>query len=295
MAENFFMSAAKDLTGNLKNGSSAERRPRGRPRAFEDKSEQNVIKSLDRSLEVLGELARLEAATLSELARALDEAPATVYRILVTMQAHRMVEFDEAQQVWHVGAGAFLIGSAFLRRTGLIERARPVLRSLMEATGETANLGVESDGAVLFVSQVETHAAIRAFFPPGTKSPLHASGIGKALMAHGPEDRLDRLLGRGLQGYTARTITDPGRLATELEAIRAQGYAVDDEERNEGMRCVAAPIRDAYGETIAGLSVSGPVSRVAPDRIPDFAEKVIAAAEAVSLALGARPTPPPSA
>jgi IclR family acetate operon transcriptional repressor len=289
------MADAKDLTGKPKNATEGERRPRGRPRAFDDRGDQNTIKSLDRSLEVLGELARLEASTLSGLARALDESPATVYRILVTMQAHRMVEFDEAQQLWHVGAGAFLIGSAFLRRTGLIERARPILRSLMEATGETANLGVESDGAVLFVSQVETHAAILAFFPPGTKSPLHASGIGKALMAHGPEDRLDRLLGRGLQGYTARTITDPGRLAAELEAIRARGYAVDDEERNEGMRCVAAPIRDAYGETIAGLSVSGPVSRVAPDRIPDFAEKVIAAAEAVSLALGARPTPPPSA
>ena len=114
------MSSAKDFKGNLKNASAAERRPRGRPRAFADKTDQNIIKSLDRSLEVLGELARLEAATLSELARALDEAPATVYRILVTMQAHRMVEFDESQQIWHVGAGAFLIGSAFLRRTGLI-------------------------------------------------------------------------------------------------------------------------------------------------------------------------------
>ncbi|EYD74267.1 Transcriptional regulator, IclR family [Rubellimicrobium mesophilum DSM 19309] len=286
------MVAAKDLTGNLKNG--AERRPRGRPRAFDDKTDQNVIKSLDRSLEVLGELARLEATTLSELARALDEAPATVYRILVTMQAHRMVEFDEAQQVWHVGAGAFLIGSAFLRRTGLIERARPVLRSLMEATGETANLGVESDGAVLFVSQVETHAAIRAFFPPGTKSPLHASGIGKVLLAHAAPDQVRRLLARPLQGYTDRTLTDSGELSAALAEVRARGYAVDNEERTEGMRCVAAGIRNAYGETVAGLSVSGPVSRVRPDAIPALAARVVEAAEAVSLALGARPVSPPA-
>lgn len=282
------MTTAKDLTKKPNNPVPGEKRSRGRPRAFHDKTDQNTIKSLDRSLGVLGELARLETATLSDLARALDESPATVYRILVTMQAHRIVEFDETQQIWHVGAGAFLIGSAFLRRTGLIERARPVLRRLMEATGETANLGVESENAVLFVSQVETHAAIRAFFPPGTKSPLHASGIGKVLLAHGAEDRTARLLAQPLSGFTPRTITDPARLAAELDRIRRQGFAVDQEERTEGMRCIAAPIRDAYGETIAGLSVSGPVSRVTPERIQELAEQVLAAAQAVSQALGAR-------
>jgi IclR family acetate operon transcriptional repressor len=275
-----------------KNGVGGERRPRGRPRAFADKREQNTIKALDRALAVLGELARREAATLSELARARAEAPATVYRVLVTLQAHAIVEFDESQQLWQVGAGAFRIGSAFLRRTGLIERARPVLRGLMEATGETANLGVESDDAVLFVSQVETQAAIRAFFAPGTRSPLHASGIGKVLLAEGPPARIARLLAQPLPGYTAHTLTDPARLSAELAAIRAQGYAVDHEERTEGMRCIAAGVRNAHGETIAGLSVSGPVGRVAPARLAGLARQVIAAAEALSLALGAKPAPP---
>lgn len=262
---------------------------RGRPRAFHDKSHQNTIKSLDRALEVLDTLARLEGATLSRLAAASGEAPATVYRVLVTLQAHRMVEFDEAAQNWHVGAGAFQVGTAFLRRTSLVERARPVLRRLMEETGETANLGVESEGAVLFVSQVETHAAIRAFFPPGTRSPLHASGIGKALLAEAPRDRIERLLSRGLPGYTPRTIVDPGRLVAELDLARARGFAVDDEERTEGMRCVAAPIRNALGETVGGLSVSGPMSRMGEGAVASHAVAVIAAAEAVSLALGARP------
>lgn len=289
------MRTRKDLPENTKNAAVAERRPRGRPRAFDNKSDQNTIKSLDRALEVLSELARFEAATLSELSRALHESPATVYRILVTMEAHRMVEFDEIQQVWHVGAGAFLIGSAFLRRTGLIERARPVLWQLMEATGETANLGVERDGAVLFISQVETHAAIRAFFPPGTRSPLHASGIGKVLLAQAAPDQLARVLARPLQGYTPQTIVDPDRLAEALEEVRVRGYAVDDEERTEGMRCVAAGIRNAYGETIAGLSVSGPVSRVRPEAVPALALRVQEAAASVSLALGARPTPPQAA
>jgi IclR family transcriptional regulator, acetate operon repressor len=278
------MNAGKERIRRRKIPSEDDHRARGRPRAFHDKTDQNTIKSLDRSLGLLTELARMEAATLSELARARGESPATVYRVLITMQAHRIVEFDETLQVWHVGAGAFLIGSTFLRRTGLIERARPVLRQLMEETGETANLGVESEGAVLFVSQVETHATIRAFFPPGTKSPLHASGIGKVLLANAMQHHIAHML----EGYTAYTITEPDRLAAELEAVRVQGYAVDNEERTAGMRCVAAPIRNVYGEVIAGLSVSGPVSRVTRDRIHGLAERVVEAADSVSLALGAR-------
>ena len=276
-----------------KNDGTATRRQRGRPRAFEERTEQNTIKSLDRALVVLRALAREESATLSGLAQGLDESPATVYRILTTFAGHGIVEADEAAQTWHIGPRAFLIGSAFLRRTSLIERARPVLRRLMEATGETANLGIESDGAVLFVSQVETHASIRAFFPPGTRAPLHGSGIGKALLAAMAEERLARIVAGGLERFTPRTLVEPQALAGDLAATRARGYALDDEERNEGMRCVAAPIRDAHGETVAGLSVSGPVSRVSQAAVARLAREVTRAAEAVSMGLGARPTRPP--
>ncbi|APX88823.1 IclR family transcriptional regulator [Brevirhabdus pacifica] len=267
-------------------------RPRGRPKAFNDATPQNTIKSLDRALHVLAELARMENATLTGLAQELSESPATVYRVLTTFQGHGIVDIDEAAQTWHVGPNAFLIGSGFLRRTSLIERSRPVLRKLMEATGETANLGIENDGEVLFVSQVETHASIRAFFPPGTKSPAHASGIGKALLAHFPKDRLDRVLSRELQGFTPHTLTRPEALLSDLEAIRARGYSVDNEERNEGMRCIAAPIRNTYGETIAGISVSGPTSRVGPDQVEALALSVREAAEEVSASLGAKASLP---
>lgn len=270
---------------------ATERKQRGRPRAFDDKTDQNTVKSLDRAMVVLAELARLDGATLSGLAKVLDESPATVYRVLVTLQGHRFVELDDAAQTWHVGPGAFLIGSVFLRRTSIIERARPVLRKLMEDTGETANLGIESDGAVLFVSQVETHASIRAFFPPGTIAPLHVSGIGKALLAHYPQGRLDRFVSVGLERFTAYTITDPDALRADLSAIRTRGYAIDNEERTEGMRCIAAPIRNAHDEIVAGLSVSGPVSRVTPAQAAVFARSVLAGAERISQALGARPRP----
>ena len=136
------------------------------------------------------------------------------------------------------------------------------MRRLMEETGETANLGIERRDQVLFVSQVEAHASIRAFFPPGTQSPMHASGIGKALLAQYSEARIDRILGAGLERFTPTTLTDPDQLRQELEDIHARGYSVDNEEKSEGMRCIAAAVFDATGEAVAGVSVSGPVSRV---------------------------------
>lgn len=271
----------------VSNSDQSERRQRGRPRAFNEKTEQNTIKSLDRALTVLEELAALESASLSALSRSMDESPATVYRVLTTLALHGIVESVDETQTWHIGPNAFLIGSVFLRRTSLVERSRPVLRSLMEQTGETANLGIEKDGSVLFVSQVETHAPIRAFFPPGTLSPLHASGIGKVLLTGFSPDRLVAFANLGLEAFTEFTLSDLPALTTDVQIIQDRGYSVDDQERNLGMRCIAAPIRNAYGEVVAGISVSGPTSRVSSDQVADFAAAVMNAAAEVSAALGA--------
>lgn len=265
-----------------------ERRARGRPRAFHDKTEQNRVQSLDRAMLILEALGETGGGTLTELATRLEQAPATVYRVMTTLEARGIVEFDAAQQTWHVGAGAFRIGSAFLRRTNIVERARPVMQELMLATGETANLGVENGAHVLFVSQVETHASIRAFFPPGTQSPMHASGIGKALLAQFGAPQLGRIVAGGLEGFTRRTLTSEAALLDDLAATRARGYAVDDEERNDGMRCVAAPVFNATGAVVAGLSISGPTARVTPDRIASLGEDVRKAAAELSGKLGAR-------
>lgn len=263
-------------------------RGRGRPKAWDDRSDQNTIKSLDRAMRVFEHLSETEGATLSELAADTGEAPATVYRILVTLQGRGLVDFDPGPQLWQIGAQAFLIGARYLRRTSLVERARPVLRRLMERTGETANLGIARDGHVLFVSQVETHASIRAFFPPGTLSPMHASGIGKALLAQmTPEARARAYAAGGLERFTDRTLTDPERLAEDLARVAARGYAIDDEEKTEGMRCIAAPVFDLHGETVAGISVSGPSARVSRADLERLAADVTDAARDLSAGLGA--------
>ena len=236
---------------------------------------------------VFEHLSEEQGKPLTGLAEETGQSPATVYRILITLQGRGLVDFDPDAQVWHIGPRAFVIGARFLRRTSLVERARPLMRDLMEQTGETANLGIEREGQVLFLSQVETHASIRAFFPPGTLSPMHASGIGKALLAYMDPARQDRVIGAAtLARFTARTITTPDNLRADLATIRARGCAIDDEEKTEGMRCIAAPVFDLNGEPVAGLSVSGPVSRVSPAETERLSRPVIAAAAALTRAIG---------
>lgn len=263
------------------------RKARGRPRGWDDKTAQNTIKSLDRAMEVFEYLSAAQGKPLTALAEETQQSPATVYRILVTLQGRGLVEFDPEEQLWHIGARAFVIGARFLRRTSLVDRARPIMRRLMEETGETANLGIEQAGSVLFLSQVETHSSIRAFFPPGTLSPMHASGIGKVLLAHMDRDRLGRWLATAsLTAFTEHSITRPAALEGNLQNIRDSGYSVDNEEKNLGMRCIAAPVFDVNREVVAGLSVSGPTSRIGLSEIAPLSRRVIEAAHQLTLSIG---------
>lgn len=264
-------------------GGPDPRNLRGRPRSS---SEAGGIRALERALDILDALAA-NGQTLTALSSSLGQAPSTVHRVLTTLESRAMVEQDPATQAWHVGAGAFRYGSAFLRRASLVERAQPLLRRLMEQTGETANLGMRQGDSVLFISQAEAQHSIRAFFPPGTRTPLHASGIGKALLAHAHPGELTRLFGDGpLPRFTARTICDEAALRAELSGIAAAGAALDDEEKAEGMRCVAAPVFDLHGAAVAGLSVSGPTQRMTDSALPAIRAAVMQAAAALSAALG---------
>ncbi len=267
-----------------------EQRRRGRPKSFHEKPTQTTIQALDRALDVLEYLAANSGMTLTEIASDLDQSAATIYRVLSTLEARSVVEMDPAEQTWHIGSMTYQLGSAFLRRSGLAERSRGHMRHLMEQTGETSNLGIERDGHVLFISQVETHETIRAFFPPGTVSPMHASGIGKALLSCYSNDRMTQFLQRHqLEQFTPTTLKSGDDLHQNLAIARTRGWAFDDEERNTGMRCVAAPILNVFGEAIAGISVSGPTHRLPLDRIDTIGVMVREAAQDISRNLGALP------
>jgi len=266
-------------------------RRRGRPRAQPEPAvaTEAPLHSLDRGLALLGTLAAADGLTLTEAAARGALPLSTAHRMLLTLSHRGLVEFDPALQRWSIGVETFRIGSAFLRRRKLVDRALPAMQALMADTGETANLAVAEEDGVVFVSQVESHETIRAFFRPGTRALFHASGIGKAILAHRHPAQVAATLKRaGLPRFTPHTCTTIEALAENLRRIRAEGHAVDDEERNLGMRCVAAAIFDEAGAAIAGLSISGPTVRVTPERVAEIGAQVRAAAAQVTHAIAGR-------
>lgn len=263
------------------------RRGRGRPRLTDERRQPDRVQALDRGLTVFALVSQEGRCTLTELAAMAGMAPSTAHRMLETLRAHDLVAFDMYSQTWSIGAEAFRIGHGYARQADYLEVARTLMRRLVAQTGETASVAVAEGREVVYVSQIETHAPIRAFIPPGTRGPLHVSGIGKALLACMPEAACRQSLSaHTLASFTDNTITDVDRLLDELERIRARGWAIDDEERYRGMRCLAAPIFNEFGEAIAGLSISGPTVRLDDTELERHGSTIRAAADEVTAMIG---------
>ena len=170
------------------------KRQRGRPRnPFRD-ANANTLQSLDRALSLLKALSLSRSSTLTDLAMIAGLPAPTAHRILATLQVHGFVDLDETRQEYSVGLEAFRVGSVFLKSKGLTEIGLLAMRKLVEATDETANLAIADGHQVVFIGQIETGNPIRAFFPPGTRTPMHASGTGKAILAALPRETVVQLL-----------------------------------------------------------------------------------------------------
>ena len=266
-----------------------ESRKRGRPRSFYPNTDTTIVQSVDKALSLLKVVSQGGGRSLSELSEISGLPAASAYRALVTMQKHGMVSFDEDGQLWRIDVEAFRIGSAFLSNTSMVEQARPVMTSLMNETGETANLGIIAGSEVVFLSQVETHEPIRAFFSPGTHGSIHASGIGKALFAFRPEKSAEKLANTiVLERFTDHSIISAEELMKMRLDTLQRGYAIDDQERTMGMRCIAAPIFNSFGEAASAISVSGPTVRIDSQRIEQYGRLVRVAADQITRNIGGK-------
>jgi len=264
------------------------KRPRGRPREDRLKPEAPAANaSLEKALGLLKTLSIHDGMSLSELSREAGLAASTAHRLLATLSAHDLVAWDEASQKWSIGIESLRIGMAFQRRNRILTAGRPEMLRLMEATGETVNLAMLDGFDVVFVAQVECEAPIRAFFRIGDRRSAHASGIGKALLSQLNEATLAGLLRRrDLPRYTERTLITPEALHADLSLIRQRGWSLDDEEAHIGMRCVAAPVFNEYGEARAGVSLSGPSLRLSDARLTDLSRQVREAAQRITHLIG---------
>ena len=264
-----------------------KKRSRGRPKSVWNDKPAATVQALDRAMVLLNALATDDKVTLTELSLRVGMSPSTAHRLLTTLQQHGVAEFEETTQNWMVGVEAFRIGSSFVRRIKIAEVGRNVMRDLMEDTGETANMGISDQGDVVFISQVETSNPIRAFFRPGTRAHMHASGIGKALMAEFARTDVEKILQKkGLPAFTPKTLTSADALMADLAAIRARRWSLDDEENNLGMRCLASPIFNEFSEPVAGVSISGPTARLDDDRLGELGPRVRRAAGEITGLIG---------
>ena len=243
--------------------------------------------ALSRGLAVLDALAATEGgATLTALAQSLELPAPTTHRLLATLaEAGYVTQGDGG--LWRVGVRAFRAGSAFLLHRNLVAQAFPFLQRLMDEAGETTNLAVVDEGDAVFVEQVQCRELMRMNARLGARAPLHASGVGKAMLsALEPAAVRAATSRRGLVRYTPHTITTLAALDTELAAIRRRGYSIDAEEHALGLSCVAAPVFDEVGQAWAALSLAGPTPRLPPARLARLGPKVREAADALTAALG---------
>ena len=269
--------------------SEGKRRTAGRP-AGSGKSTSGHSQSLVRGLNLLERLAASPGGlALSEVAEQAELAPSTTHRLLQALQSQGFVTQDSELGVWKIDIKTFRIGNSFLEARDFVGTSRPFLRRLTAQTGETANLGVRDDGTAVFLAQSESPQMMRMITRLGSRAPLHASGVGKALMAWLPEDELERILAeRGLARVTENTLHTPESLREGLAEIRRQGFACDREEHAIGLHCVAACIHDEHGIPLAAISVSGPVARIPEARLLELGALVRDTAAEITARLGGR-------
>jgi IclR family acetate operon transcriptional repressor len=247
------------------------------------------VQALDRGLTLLGIIAEADGLSLTTIAQRAGIAPSTAHRILNTLKVAGFVQCVGSQGHYLIGVKAFKVGAAFLRNRKLVDTGRSIIRRLMEATGETATIGIEKDDYVVFISQMESHQSIRAFHRPGSRGSLHASSIGKAILASLSDEAVAERLHRvGMPKFTEHTIVDPSVLLKDLADARKRGWAVDDQERAEGMRCVGAAVFNEYGEVMGGISISGPMVRMSDERLGELGPLVKRAAAEVTEAIGGK-------
>ncbi len=251
--------------------------------------DQYLVGAVRKALEVLCHFTGDGASLgVSELARNLGIPKSTTHNLLRTLEAFDFLRQDPADRRYRLGPRVFELGVRFSRSTQLLSVAMPHLQRLAGDTKETVKLGVRSNHEVLIVAAVESPYELHTRGDEGVRAWLHSTGLGKAILARLPDREVRAVVAaRGLPRFTPHTISTPPALEAELRSIRTDGYAIDREESELGVVCVASAIAAVHGGALAALSVSAPASRLGGDGLRACATKVLGAAHAVEAALGA--------
>jgi DNA-binding IclR family transcriptional regulator len=243
---------------------------------------------VDRVVDILETFATIGPELgVSDVSRALGLKKATAHRLLASLLRRGLVAQDPVTRRYRLGMKLWELGSLATSQLDWVDRVKPFLQHLTDVTGETSHLAVLNDGQVLYVDKVESTRSLRMPSQVGKRLPVHCTGVGKALVAFLPEEVLKSVLARrGMPRMTAHTITDRDVFLRQLADVRERGYAIDNEEIDEGLTCIAAVVRDHTSHVVAAISIAGPTSRLRPETQGDRAREVVGTANAMSRALG---------
>jgi DNA-binding IclR family transcriptional regulator len=246
------------------------------------------IQVLDRALAALAALAESSSdCSLAELCPALGLHKSTAHRLMMVLEQHRLVVKNPDTGRYKLGLRLYELGSRAIDGLDLRGRARPYLDRLQDRFGETVFFCILDEGQVFYMEKVESQRSVRTACTVGSRAPAYCTAVGKAMLSELPEAEVNAIVRRsGLKAITSNTITTAAQLKAELKTIRSRGYAIDDEEKEEGLRCVGAPVRAHSRKLSAAMSISGPAFRMTKERVPEVAEALMQAASELSAELG---------
>jgi DNA-binding IclR family transcriptional regulator len=262
---------------------SIPREDMGRPRAS---GASGGAKALVKGIAIVDAIAAAaRPLELADLLRASGLPRPTALRLIDVLLEQGLLQ--RADRAYALGPRLAVWGQRYLDALDVRAQAADLMRALADETRETCYLGVRDGRRVLYVAKADSPQAVRPAAELGTRNPLHSTGIGKALLAFAPQDEaVAYAQGGPLDTKTPNTIVDPERLLAEMQRTRERGYAIDDVENEDGVRCVAAPVRDHAGHVVAAMSVSAPAYRFALEDLPRIAPGVQAAALELSTRIG---------
>lgn len=252
----------------------------------------NLVQTIERVSKILDLVAHSsQGISVGNLSDSLQLPKGTVHRLLLSLAYCGYITQDTKTKKYLLGLKLLELGNLIINQLDLRKLAEPLLKDLVESTKETVHMVIVDNNEVVYIDKIETEQStggLKMSSMVGSRNPAHCSAVGKVLLSYFSDEEIDNLVQeKGLTRKTSHTIIDPLQLKEQLPIIRSQGYAIDDEENEIGIRCVAAPIFNDKGKAVSAISLSGPAFRVTKKLIQDSLKKeVIETALEISKRLG---------
>ncbi len=253
-----------------------------------DKSEY-IIQAVSHALDLLEQFhGDIDELGVTELSKRLKLHKNNVFRLLATLESRGYIEQNKATENYRLGLKALELGQTFIKQMGLLRQAKPILEQIVEESNETAYVAIYKEDHIVYLDVVETNLTVRVVSRVGSRLPAYCTASGKVHMAYMTDEELESSLANmKIVPHTPTTITTPEEIAAEMNKVREQGYAFDDEELDLGVRCIAAPIRDYTRRIVGAISISGPTMRVSNARTEsELVPLVLKASAELSTRLG---------